>query len=516
MATDLSFSININGIEKTITSTAELSKVVKDLTKTFVENTKAGKDVTSTLMSLQQAAKVRENLVMVSKGAVQMQQGMQGAQTASANASMALLNLNYVIRDSPYFFNNFALGVLAVGNNLNPLIDSFNRLRTEAVGKSISTFQLLKQALVGGAGISIAFSLVVTAIQSFVFWQSRSKTEVEKTTKSLKDQRSELEKLTRGQLQNAIALAEVQLSDVMPKGAKRLVGFGGKTVIVDKNGNPITEGKAFELNQNLNVLRQQYYMLGDIENIENRLTINRQKLKDLNAQNFNVLVREATTLNEAREILQGWIKDDEKQLDIWKGKTKELKEQKRILNEASSDLFGQSKSSRAGDLKAFSGGTGIENKKLRPSIFSPRSTPSDRGDTNRAFGFGGAVKELDTTLELAKIGAQELGSALEGAFTGAKIKLSDLINQITVAITKMLILQGITSLLTGGLGASASVPSASVGGKEGMRITSGWGDATRFKKQSVNVTVSGRFRANGKEFIADFKNAEKQIDLMRL
>lgn len=515
MATDLSFSININGIEKTITSTAELSKVVKDLTKTFVENTKAGKDVTSTLMSLQQAAKVRENLVMVSKGAVQMQQGMQGAQTASANASMALLNLNYVIRDSPYFFNNFALGVLAVGNNLNPLIDSFNRLRTEAVGKSISTFQLLKQALVGGAGISIAFSLVVTAIQSFVFWQSRSKTEVEKTTKSLKDQRSELEKLTRGQLQNAIALAEVQLSDVMPKGAKRLVGYGGKTVIVDKNGNPITEGKAFELNQNLNVLRQQYYMLGDIENIENRLTINRQKLKDLNAQNFNVLVREATTLNEAREILQGWIKDDEKQLDIWKGKTKELKEQKRILNEASSDLFGQSKSSRAGDLEAFSGGTGIENKKLRPSIFSPRSTPSDRGDTNKAFRIGKATEDLGLDLELGKIAARELGDALASAFDQGKIKLNEFISALVVAIGKMLLLKAITSLLTGGLGGGASslVPSPASG--SGISNTGSMfnvGDATRFKSVS-NPTFVFQNVIDGQKII--YKGIKERNAILR-
>ena len=70
--------------------------------------------------------------------------------TASANASMALLNLNYVIRDSPYFFQNFALGVLAVGNNLNPFSDRFF-FKIEARGrhKIINYFCLIKTS-VGG------------------------------------------------------------------------------------------------------------------------------------------------------------------------------------------------------------------------------------------------------------------------------------------------------------------------------------------------------------------------------
>lgn len=486
MATDLSFSININGIEKTITSTAELSKVVKDLTKTFVENTKAGKDVTSTLMSLQQAAKVRENLVMVSKGAVQMQQGMQGAQTASANASMALLNLNYVIRDSPYFFNNFALGVLAVGNNLNPLIDSFNRLRQEAGTKSLTTFALLKQALVGGAGISIAFSIVVTAIQSYVFWMSKADRETEKTKDSVDLLADSLGKMTR--IKSPFTN---QVFDIKPDDLPKVISQ------IDAEIRSLeTTGK---------VLGGQYFTGTG----ETRTKIDLSKLqsdtKDVESTNAKIkeyLIGQKTELLAQQKIYDALRKVGLDMVSTEKDKTKEIEKQVKAAKMLQPD---------------FGGGVGAT---ARRGFYAGETTNKRFGmrqaERTRAFGFGGAVKELDTTLELAKIGAQELGSALEGAFTGAKIKLSDLINQITVAITKMLILQGITSLLTGGLGASASVPSASVGGKEGMWITSGWGDATRFKKQSVNVTVSGRFRANGKEFIADFKNAEKQIDLMRL
>src|SRR5690606_40721901 len=55
---------------------------------------------------------------------------------SSRNAAMAMLNLNYVIRDTPYFFNNFAMGVMAIGNNINPLTDSLQRLRKESKDRS--------------------------------------------------------------------------------------------------------------------------------------------------------------------------------------------------------------------------------------------------------------------------------------------------------------------------------------------------------------------------------------------
>lgn len=483
MANDLRFTIELDGVQKTITSVSDANKVIRELTKNFVLAKESGKDLTATMSQLNKALEVKQSLLMVSKGAVELKTNMAGAQTASANASMALLNLNYVIRDSPYFFNNFALGVLAVGNNLNPLIDSFNRLRQEAGQKSVSTFQLLRQALVGGAGISIAFSLVVTAIQSYVFWMSKSKdatNEMKSAVESLLEVQNPFDKfkfsLTPEQLKTLRAQLESRTGGferVQESFNNRAFGgYGGLLSMLGINA-PTPKGISDQLKVSRGVTEEVKKQLDFLES----QTLVAETLKSLG---YNMVNTEK---------------------DITKEKEKQLK----------------SAQSRA-DVEQRMAGAPLTF--ARRGFYAGEETNKRFGmrqaERTRAFGFGGAVKELDTTLELAKIGAQELGSALEGAFTGAKIKLSDLINQITVAITKMLILQGITSLLTGGLGASASVPSASVGGKEGMWITSGWGDATRFKKQSVNVTVSGRFRANGKEFIADFKNAEKQIDLMRL
>ena len=173
---ELLWTLRINGTDVGIKSMNDLTSSTKILTAQFNAATTQAERMAIAL----QLRKVPE----IKSAFMGVNTTLQGTQTASANASMALLNLNYVVRDSPYFFNNFALGLLAVGNNLNPLIDSFNRLRAEAVEKNISTFALLKNAMIGGAGISIAFSVLVTAIQSYVFATQSAK----RATKELKEE----------------------------------------------------------------------------------------------------------------------------------------------------------------------------------------------------------------------------------------------------------------------------------------------------------------------------------------
>ena len=133
MADNLQFQISVLGIKGVVSDAQSLDAALKLLYATLGKVTEGSQAWSRTLREIREATVVQQRIG-------QFNQTLQGTQTASANASMALLNLNYVIRDSPYFFQNFALGLLAVGNNLNPLIDSFNRLRKEAVEQNISTF----------------------------------------------------------------------------------------------------------------------------------------------------------------------------------------------------------------------------------------------------------------------------------------------------------------------------------------------------------------------------------------
>jgi hypothetical protein len=475
VATDLSFSIEINGIQKTITSTAEASKVIKELTKNFVELSKAGKDVSQTLLQIGQANKIKDQLVQVGRGAVQMQQGMQGAQTASANASMALLNLNYVIRDSPYFFNNFALGVLAVGNNINPLIDSFNRLRTEAVGKSISTFQLLKQALVGGAGISIAFSLVVTAIQSFVFWQSKSSRESENTTDKLKKEREEVSKL-RSEYDGLVRDRELGKKD--NTSLEELDRLRKLKSIVQRTVNSYKE---------------------ELAPLRRTDTINYQEISaNLKAEQYQL-----NRINKEIDfILFAWQKvADENEKD-----NKKLKEKRTIITGMSADLEAVSKKIN------FFGEAKYKGQDVRNSlgdVVNRKSVSSSVGNKEGAFQIGKGIKDLDTNLELGKIAAQELGNAISSAFEQGTISLNKFINSLIAAITKMLILRAVTAFLTGGGSAVASVATATAG----VGIPSGAGfDATKFNKPMNNVNIQGKISVNKNKFVIDIENATQSYN----
>jgi hypothetical protein len=117
----------------------------------------------------------------------------QGGQAAH-QMSMALQSLNFVIRDSPYFFRDFALGVLAIGNNLNPLIDSFIRAKQAADEQNISFMALMKQGLMGTSGIILGFSLLVSILQAVVFWKEKTKDKTEENTKALEREQKQLEK----------------------------------------------------------------------------------------------------------------------------------------------------------------------------------------------------------------------------------------------------------------------------------------------------------------------------------
>lgn len=113
---------------------------------------------------------------------------------AAQQMSMAMQSLNFVIRDSPYFFRDFALGLLAVGNNLNPLIDSFIRAKQAAEAQNISFMALMKQGLMGTSGIILGFSLLVSILQAVVFWKEKTKEKTEENTKALEREQKQLEK----------------------------------------------------------------------------------------------------------------------------------------------------------------------------------------------------------------------------------------------------------------------------------------------------------------------------------
>lgn len=103
--------------------------------------------------------------------------GTQSKSVVGANqATNALTNLGRVAQDS-------AFGFVGIANNLNPLLESFQRLRVET-GSAKGAFQALGSSLVGGGGLGLALSVVTAAISfasvGLTYWSKGNKEAKEK------------------------------------------------------------------------------------------------------------------------------------------------------------------------------------------------------------------------------------------------------------------------------------------------------------------------------------------------
>lgn len=116
--------------------------------------------------------------------------------TAGSNsAAFALTNLGRVAQDAPF-------GFIGIQNNLNPLLESFARLRVET-GSNGAALRALGQSLVGPAGLGIALSVVSAAVLFYQQYQQRAN----KATKEAKTDAdayvNSLDQLTQAQLRGS-------------------------------------------------------------------------------------------------------------------------------------------------------------------------------------------------------------------------------------------------------------------------------------------------------------------------
>jgi len=79
--------------------------------------------------------------------------------STSNQATNALTNLSRVAQDAPY-------GFIGIANNLNPLLESFQRLKTES-GSTSGALKAMAGGLMGPAGIGLALGAVSSIIVAF-------------------------------------------------------------------------------------------------------------------------------------------------------------------------------------------------------------------------------------------------------------------------------------------------------------------------------------------------------------
>lgn len=277
-------------------STSQIDKLISSLQQelsTLVIASPEYDKVRARVMSLTQA-----------KQTLTLAQGRMRASTTS---------LNYIIRDSPFFFQRFDMGILAVSNNLNPFIDDM--LRAKAVtGTWKAAIGTLTSGLVGIGGLSIAFSLVVAAIQAFSFATSNSKEEVKKAKDEIKEYRKELEKMSKASLDNALTLNLMQQSKLVQEVNK---GNGQLTEEQLKQSRVLKDQEA--------EIRKMIATIGDLNNLTNERSELEKKIKDLR----NVDASQGPLSPRNVKLLadyNGRLKEIDKQINQLNGKDTKTKD----------------------------------------------------------------------------------------------------------------------------------------------------------------------------------------------
>ena len=74
-------------------------------------------------------------------------------------AALALNNLSRVAQDAPY-------GFIGIANNINPLLESFQRLK-DTTGSTTGAFKSMLSSLAGPAGIGLAVGALTSIIVAF-------------------------------------------------------------------------------------------------------------------------------------------------------------------------------------------------------------------------------------------------------------------------------------------------------------------------------------------------------------
>ena len=138
----------------------------------------------------------------------QLNQRASGLGRPMGDATQSLINFSRIAQDAPY-------GIIGVANNLNPMLESFQRLaKTE--GGTKKALQAMSAGLIGPAGVGVALgivsSLAVTFSKEIISLFKGPTAELEEFRKKLKEVADDIYKLIGGEQTKrtkGILLAEI-------------------------------------------------------------------------------------------------------------------------------------------------------------------------------------------------------------------------------------------------------------------------------------------------------------------
>lgn len=159
-------------------------KITGETSKTSKAYEKLSNDVGSSMSKAASTTKAASNSISkdLAKAAQASSTSGKAISVGSNQAAFALSNLGRVAQDAPF-------GFIGIQNNLNPLLESFQRLRSEA-GSNAGALKALAGSLIGPGGIGLALSVVSSlylVYQQYAQKAAKADEERAKNTKSAKE-----------------------------------------------------------------------------------------------------------------------------------------------------------------------------------------------------------------------------------------------------------------------------------------------------------------------------------------
>src|SRR5690348_10753810 len=149
---------------------------------------------------------------------------LQKFNATTTQSTAAMINLGRVVQDAPF-------GFIGIANNLNPLLESFQRLKVET-GSTGGALKALGSSLTGAGGLGLAFSLITAGVSflsmGFSAW-TRGMGGAKKTVDELEKEMEKFNKTIEAQIS---ALDDLRSSfDNLSRFAKiNMEIFGGSDV----------------------------------------------------------------------------------------------------------------------------------------------------------------------------------------------------------------------------------------------------------------------------------------------
>jgi hypothetical protein len=146
-----------------------------------------------------------KNLAQLDRAALNGGQSLGNFKKGSDRAALALTDLGRVAQDAPF-------GFIGIQNNLNPLLDSFQRLKSET-GSTGGALKALGGSLIGPAGLGIALSVVSAGILFYQQFQQKAKKSTDELSKSTENYKATLETV-RGTLLTGAQDAQKEIASL--------------------------------------------------------------------------------------------------------------------------------------------------------------------------------------------------------------------------------------------------------------------------------------------------------------